>query len=235
MNQNPSFLKEQDLKSPEGDSPASEQQGIPSPSQSPGNQEPKASFSVKKEVISWLLHFAGAFVLVFIIQAFLFVPVRVQGSSMARTLENQEFVLATKYDYLFSDPNRHDVVICHYPGRERKMLGGLATVPENFVKRVIGLPGDTIEIKYNSQTSQKVFFINGQPLDEPYITPENNTRFSLMEPVVLGEDEYFVVGDNRDNSNDSRNLRDVGPISRKAILSHVRFVLFPFTQWGSVQ
>ena len=76
MNQNPSFLKEQDLRSPEGDSPASEQQGIPSPSQSPGNQEPKASFSVKKEVISWLLHFAGAFVLVFIIQAFLFVPVR---------------------------------------------------------------------------------------------------------------------------------------------------------------
>lgn len=195
----------------------------------------KPPVNIKKEVLSWLLHFAAAILLVFVIQTFIFVPVRVEGSSMADTLHDDEFLFATRYDYLLGDPQRQDVVICHYPNRTRKVLGGLFTMPENFVKRIIGMPGDTIEIKYDLTKEQNIVYINGQPLNEPYLTAENNKRLYPMEPVVLGEDEYFVIGDNRDNSNDSRNLQKVGSINRKDIVSHVRFVFFPFNQWRTVQ
>ena len=105
------------------------------------------------------------------------------------------------------------MVICHYPGRE-----------ENFVKRVIGLPGDVVEIRSNQ------VYVNGEPLDEPYLTPERNDDGFSMAPFALGEDEYFVMGDNRDNSHDSRNYYGAGrpaAISRKDIVGKVRFVMWP--------
>lgn len=209
------------LSRQEEDSPIQEAsaEGI-SPEQIP--QKPPVN--VKKEILSWIFTIAAAVIAALLIRTFVFEPVRVDGSSMADTLHDKEMVFVTKFDYLFGDPSRQDVVICHYPDRK-----------EYFVKRLIGLPGDTIEIKYDLSTAQKVVFINGEPLDEPYLTPERNTRLSLMEPITLGEDEYFVMGDNRDNSNDSRNLDDVGPISRKAIVGHVRFVFFPFNQWRTIK
>lgn len=198
-------------------------------------QDPKAPISIKKEIISWVLHFAVALLLVIIIQAFIFIPVRVEGSSMADTLHNQDYLFTTKFDYILGEPQRQDVVICHYPGRTREALWGLVTLPENFVKRIIAIPGDTIEIQYDSAQRQNVVLINGQPLSEPYLTPANNQERYPMAPITLGEDQYFMIGDNRDDSNDSRNLASVGPIERKDIVSHVRFVFFPFNQWRGVQ
>ncbi len=204
---------------------------VPSAQAEGENAPQKAPPSLFKEILSWVLTIAIAVIAALLIRTFIFEPVKVDGSSMADTLHHEEMVFVTKFDYLFNEPKRHDVVICHYPGRTTKFLN-LITMPQNFVKRLIGLPGDTIEIRYDAQKGQKVFFINGEPLDEPYITPQRNSRLGLMEPITLGEDEYFVVGDNRDNSNDSRSI---GPISRKAIIGHVRFVFFPFNQWRGIE
>lgn len=116
---------------------------------------------------------------------------------MTDTLQNGEIMYVSKPEYLLGDPARGDVVICHYPGRE-----------ENFVKRVIGLPGDVVEIRSNQ------VYVNGEPLDEPYLPPSRNDDGFSMAPFALGADEYFVMGDNRDNSHDSRNYYGAGPPRR---------------------
>ena len=177
----------------------------------PGKE--KKPVNVKKEILSWILTIAVAVAAALLIRTFLFEPIRVDGESMCDTLQNGEIMLVTKPEYLTGDPQRGDVVICKYPGRT-----------ENFVKRVIGLPGDVVEIRANQ------VYVNGEPLSEPYLTPEKNDDGCSMAPFALGEDEYFVMGDNRDNSHDSRNYYGAGrpaAISRKDIVGRVRFVMWP--------
>lgn len=171
------------------------------------------------ELLSWLKELAIAAVIVLLVAAFLIQPIRVKGESMLDTLQDGEVMLVTKPEYLFGDPAFGDVVICHYPGR------GL----EYFVKRVMGLPGDVIEIRDNT------VYRNGEALEEPYLTPERNDNGFDMAPFSLGEDEYFVMGDNRDWSHDSRNYHPDGTpsaITRKMIRGHVRWVMLPF---GSIR
>ena len=168
------------------------------------------------EVLSWLKDLLWAAVVILLVSTFLIQPVRVQGSSMCDTLQDGELMLVTKPEYLFGDPAFGDVVICRYPGR------GLTF----FVKRVMGLPGDTIEIRDN------VVYRNGTAVEESYLTPERNNNGFDMPPFHLGEEEYFVMGDNRDASHDSRNYYSDGTpsaITRNMICGHVRWVAFPFT------
>ncbi len=179
----------------------------------PQKKEKKPT-NVKKEILSWVLTLGAAVVIALLIRTFLFEPIRVDGESMCDTLQNNEIMFVTKPEYLFGDPQRGDVVICKYPGRT-----------ENFVKRVMGIPGDVIEVRSN------VVYRNGEALDEPYLTPERNDNGFSMEAFTLGDDEYFVMGDNRDNSHDSRNYYGYGSpsaLTRDMIIGHVRFVLFPF-------
>lgn len=200
------------------------------------NQKKK---NVKKEVISWILTLLTAVVAALLIRTFLFEPIKVDGESMLDTLHDHELVFVTKPEYLISGPQRQDVVICRYPNRGNTY----------FVKRLIGLPGDTLVFTYKTDmlglTGATSVMVNGEVLDESYLTPERNRkRYSSLNglrnmehvsitfsddgntaTIVLGEDQYFVMGDNRDSSNDSRAQ---GPISRDAIIGHVRFVFFPF-------
>ena len=180
-----------------------------------------------KELLSWIFTLGMAVVIAFSIRTFLFEPVRVDGSSMCDTLADGEIMVVTKPEYLFGDPQVGDVVICHYPGRGNT----------NFVKRVIGVPGDTIQIQNN------VVYRNGEPMEEPYLNPERNKdpRNDIAAPFVLGEDEYFVAGDNRDNSHDSRNYHTnwltgstPSAITRDMIKGHVRWVVFPFNNLRSI-
>ena len=185
----------------------------------PGKE--KKPVNVKKEILSWILTIAVAVAAALLIRTFLFEPIRVDGESMCDTLQNGEIMLVTKPEYLTGDPQRGDVVICKYPGRT-----------ENFVKRVMGIPGDVIEIRSN------VVYRNGEALDEPYLTPERNDNGFSMAPFTLGEDEYFVMGDNRDNSHDSRNYYGAGrpaAISRKDIVGKVRFVMWPLSHARGVE
>ena len=168
----------------------------------------------KKELLSWILTFVVAVAIALPVRAFVFEPIRVDGESMCDTLQDGEVMIVTKPEYLFGDPEHGDVIICKYP--ERK---------ENFVKRVMGVPGDVIAIEAN------VVYRNGEALDEPYLTPSRNDNGFSMAPFELGEGEYFVMGDNRDNSHDSRNYYSwsrPAAITRDMIVGHVRWVVFPF-------
>jgi len=176
---------------------------------------------IQKEIVGWLLHLAGVVAIVFLIQTFLFAPVYVSGESMCDTLQDREVMLVTKPEYLFGRPQRGDVVICKYPGRT-----------ENFVKRLVAVPGDTVEVKSN------VVYLNGEALDEPYLTPSRNDDGFSMARVTLGDDEYFVMGDNRDNSHDSRNYYGYGKpatLTGSQIIGHVRCVFFPLNAARAIE
>lgn len=179
-------------------------------------EKEKKKRTVIKEIWSWVFTIGIAVIIALLIRTFLFEPVRVDGESMCDTLQNGEIMFTTKLEYWLGEPQRGDVVICHYPGRGNT----------NFVKRLMGVPGDTIYILNN------VVYRNGEALDEPYLTPDRNDNGFCMAPVTLGEGEYFVMGDNRDNSHDSRNYYSYtqpSAINRNMIMGHVRCVVFPFS------
>ncbi len=172
--------------------------------------------TVGSEVISWLITIATAVVLALVIRAFFFEIYGVEGESMTNTLQDGERMFCTKLDYLTGGPQRGDVVICHYPNR-----GGTA-----FVKRLIALPGDTIEI------SRGVVSVNGQVLEFPKNMNWDVQPLYNYPKTTLGADEYFVLGDHRGNSNDSHLL---GPIPRSMILAHVRTVIWPLNKIRGVE
>ncbi len=139
----------------------------------------------------------------------------VRGNSMRSTLHNGNVMFVSILTYHLRRPKRQEIVICHYPNRRVKKLPFLH---QQFVKRVIGLPGETIEIV------EGVVHINGEPLAEPYLSPAHNHRLRSYPPITLQDDQYFVIGDNRDNSNDSRAI---GPLSENMIIGHVVCLLHP--------
>ena len=139
----------------------------------------------------------------------------IKGSSMLPTLQNKEFALVWRLPCRFRSPRRQEVVICHYPGRRMKRC---KYIPQAFVKRVIGLPGDTLSF------SEGQVLVNGRPLYEPYLDPARCRYLRDRAPIQLGRDEYFVMGDNRDRSHDSRSI---GPIRRRDIRGRVICTLWP--------
>lgn len=121
-----------------------------------------------------------------------------------------EWLLASKATYWFHEPERGDVIILDPPFE----------IEDVYIKRLIGLPGDTVEVK------DGVVYINGTALEEPYIKEAPAYTFSLIE---LGEDEYFVLGDNRNNANDSHSG---WTISREDIIGKAWFSYWPPSEWG---
>ena len=181
----------------------------------------KKKVDIKKEIISWALALGSAVIIALIIRTFLFEPIRVQGNSMNDTLANGEIMMVTKPEYLLGSPKAGDVIICKYP--ERK---------EYFVKRLMGVPGDVIQVQQN------VVYRNGEALEEPYLTPERNDDGFSMAPFTLGDGEYFVMGDNRDNSHDSRNYYGYNAptaLTRDQIVGHVSCVLFPLDKIRGIE
>lgn len=162
--------------------------------------------SGKKEALGWVAAIAVAIAVAFLIRGFLFEFIVVDGPSMQPTLETGERLGVEKVSRYSSLPERGDIVIVHFPRRT-----------ENFVKRAIGLPGDTIEIR------DSVVYVNGEPLEEDYVNPLPYEDFG---PVVVEEDHIFVMGDNRANSTDSRALQ-VGAIPHSAIVGRAVFVAWP--------
>ncbi len=281
-----------------------------------GKKKKKEKKPLGQEILSWVLTILGAVAAALLIRTLIFEPVRVDGASMNDTLANGEIMFVSKFDYsstwlsfpwqsdeakeaasrftLGGAPERFDVVICRYPGR-----GDV-----NFVKRVAGLPGDTVEL------ADGYLYVNGERYDEPYVSDEYRTGslnsygpyivpakgdtvtvresetgyalwlndaewdFRIMRNGItvtdgegkkmeitgnggitydgtkvtaanaeemmksltektfsVGQDYFFVMGDHRNNSNDSRSQ---GPITRDMIIGHVRRVLFPFNKWRGV-
>ncbi len=173
-------------------------------------EKPKKNW--KREALEWALTLLVALALGLSVRHFVFSPFVVLGNSMNDTLADREVMFTTKYDYVAGNPDRFDVVICHYPGRT-----------ENFVKRVVGLPGDTVAVRGG------YLYVNGERHEEEYIVHRPNYE---MPEYTVQEGEYFVLGDNRSNSNDSHLI---GPIARAQIVAHVRAVLFPLGRVRSIQ
>ena len=152
--------------------------------------------------VIWIAVFALICVL---LRLFVFHLVRIQGSSMEDTLCSGEIALVTSFDYRFgAKPARGDVVECRFPGRV-----------DTYVKRVIGLPGETVELREGKT------YIDGAAVSEPYV-------FSIAEDysISLGENAYLVLGDNRCESYDSR-AADMGPIGKEDSLGRVRLCVWP--------
>ena len=155
------------------------------------------------KAVAWL---AAAVLLCLLLRTFVFHTARVEGSSMENTLCSGDFVLITRFDYLFGNtPERGDIVECRFPDRS-----GV------YIKRVIGLPGD--EVIYKDGRG----YINGELISESYATGPFEDY-----SAVLGEDEYLVLGDNRGEIYDSR-AEEIGFLSADCFLGRVRCVLWPF-------
>ena len=163
--------------------------------------------------MSWLIELLATFAAVLVLRLFVVSLARIRGRSMLPTLHDRDLALVWRLPYLLRRPRRGEVVICHYPGRKMKHL----PFPQAFVKRVIGLPGDTVEWQ------EGVLLLNGEPLREPYLDPARCRSRRTRPPRTLGPDEYYVLGDNRDSSNDSRS---VGPLRHRAIRGRVVFLLW---------
>jgi signal peptidase I len=173
----------------------------------------------------------AAILLTFVIKTLLIQAFYIPSESMVPTLHEQDRVLVEKLSYRFRDPQRGEIIVFHRPGNREPMGGwapgrllreflaglGLAQPPGevDFIKRIIGLPGDTVEVRHGT------VLINGRPLQEPYAEPE--TRDSPR--VVVPPGRYFMMGDNRTNSLDSRF--GLGFVSRTDIVGHAFVVLWP--------
>lgn len=159
-----------------------------------------------------------------IVYLFLVQPHQVNGQSMVPNFQNGEYLLTDKVSYRFRDPERGEVIVFHAPAS--------ANCPEgtgcDFIKRVIGLPGDTIELRDNS------IYLNGEQLPESYIPSDFVTEagmFTRDRQVVLQSNEYFVVGDNRSHSSDSRAW---GPVPLGNIVGKAFFVYWPPEVFGVI-
>lgn len=190
----------------------------------------KPKKTVGQEIMSWVVTLLAAVVIASLVRMYIFEPIRVDGRSMSNTLADGEIVFCSKIDYWTAGPQRGDIVICRYPDRNEVLfnIGASIEVTEHtlFVKRVVAVPGDIIEMVNG------VLFVNGRQVENPELMGSAAT--TNYPRTLLGEDEYFVMGDNRGNSHDSRSS-DVGPISRSAIMGKVKCVLYPFNKIRSVE
>ena len=196
-------------------------------------KEKEKNKPLAQKILEWFFWLLMAVVVACAIRALIAEPIRVDGTSMTNTLQNGEVVLVYKLPYLFGDVQRNDVVVCRYPGRVNENgafainLGATLALDVHtaFVKRVVGLPGDTIQITGGH------LYVNGEEVPDPEHMGSVPRDYG---PIKLSTDEYFVMGDNRYSSHDSR-ADDVGPISRSAIMGKVTQVLWPLSGWRGVQ
>lgn len=170
----------------------------------------------KKEAWEWMKALAIAIALAFFIRTFLFAPFIVEGESMEATLHNNERLVVNKAIYYLSKPKRGDIIVFH------------AEADKDYIKRVIGVAGETVEVR------DDVLYINGKQVDEPYLAKKREEAkaegLALTDnfaPIQIPANDIFVMGDNRQNSRDSRMI---GPVSLGKVVGRAEFVFWPFKE-----
>jgi len=192
-----------------------------SPGRDEGEEPPpppaptKSKRSTTRTIVEWVAVVGGALVVALVIRAFFLAAFYIPSESMVPTLEKGDRVLVNKLSYKLHDVHRGDVVVFERPPNE----------PDNgikdLIKRVVALPGETVEVR-----DCKVL-INGNALEEPYV--KQWTRTCTFAPKTIGDNEVFVMGDNRDDSQDSRFF---GPISQDLIVGRAFVIVWPLTNLG---
>ena len=170
-----------------------------------------------REIAGMVIYIAVLAAAVFLINTFVFQRTVVDGMSMYPTLEDGDNLIADKISYRFTDPKRFDIIVFPYKQEEHTY----------FIKRIIGLPGETIQIEDGT------IYIDGQELDEDYGRETILDAGDAGEPITLGEDEYFVMGDNRNNSEDSRH-NGMGLVDSDRIVGKLWFTISPWKKIGFV-
>lgn len=181
----------------------------------PGHQAPRPRlrrFSTMRELID-LLVFIGAIYALVNLASVRFI---VKGPSMEPTFFDDQFLIISRVHYLLNDPDRGDIIVFHNP----------ENTSEDFIKRVIGLPGDTVSFQ------DQVLFVNGEELIEDYIVQQCRPFNCPDDEVFLDNGEYFVMGDNRNASKDSRAF---GPITRDLIVGEVLVRYWPPSDFGLIE
>jgi signal peptidase I len=193
---------------------AAPENSAPSCSSTGAPERPAVVHSLRSEIRVWSRDLLIAIGLALVIIVFLYQPVKVEGTSMAPLLSDQERIFINKFVYRFEPIQRGDVVVFWYPLDRTK----------SFIKRVIGLPGETVEIR------QGAVSVNGQVVPEPYV-PRQYEDLSDFGPVRVPKDSYFVMGDHRISSNDSRVF---GPVANRFIYGRAVFAYWPVDHFGSL-
>jgi signal peptidase I len=188
---------------------AASQATAPAPPVSP---PPSTRRSIPGILFHWARDLIFSVVLAVIVILFLYQPVKVEGTSMMPTLDDQERIFINKFVYRFSGIDRGDTVVFWFPGDPSK----------SYIKRVIGVPGDRVEVVRGTVV------VNGHALEEDYVPSEFRDDNSMPGKTVPS-DQYFVLGDHRSSSNDSRAW---GMVPRRYIYGKAVFIYWPFDKMG---
>jgi signal peptidase I len=183
------------------------------PSPSPQPEAPKPNSTVS-HLRLWMRDVLISVAASFMIITFLYQPVRVEGTSMQPQLRDQDRLFINKFVYRFEKISRGDIVVFHYPRDPEK----------SYIKRVIALPGDSLRIDAGH------VYVNGERIDEEYV-PRQYRDVRSMPEIVIPANHFFVMGDHRSISSDSR---DFGPVDRNLIYGKAAFVYWPADDLGVV-
>lgn len=173
--------------------------------------------SVMQELLSWVIYLLIVVAVSFLIVTFVGQRTKVQGRSMETTLSDGDNLIVDKISYRFRDPKRFEIIVFPYQYQENTY----------YIKRIIGLPGETIQIK------DGYIYINGELLEEEYGAEVMNQSGIAADPIELGEDEYFVLGDNRNHSADSRDP-SVGVLKRDQLMGRAFVRIWPLGRVGFI-
>lgn len=176
--------------------------------------------NVLREILGWILYVLIIIGATYLIVTYVGQRTRVSGESMLPSLHNEDNLIVDKISYRFRDPKRYEIIVFPYKYQEDTY----------YIKRIIGLPGETVQVKDGA------VYINGEPLGETYgIEPiEDDKKGIAAEPITLGEDEYFVMGDNRNHSSDSRDP-SVGILNRDDLIGRAWIRIWPLDSIGVIQ
>lgn len=172
--------------------------------------------NVLKEILSISIYLLLVFCAAYIIVTYVGQRTQVSGSSMETTLSDGDHLIVDKISYRFDDPERFDIIVFPFQ----------YDTDTYYIKRIIGMPGETVQIDDSGN-----IYIDGEVLDENYGREVIQSPGRAGDPIQLGDDEYFVMGDNRNNSSDSRDP-SVGNIHRRDIIGRAFIRIWPFSKFG---
>lgn len=180
-----------------------------------GKEKKKVNIPIVKEVITWIVEILIVLAIAFVFVCYIGLRTSVVGQSMSPTLENRQEILVNRFIYSITNPKPNDIVVFLPNGNEKSHY---------YVKRVIAVPGDKVQIKDGA------VYVNGELFDEKAETAAILDAQLAAEEIELGEDEYFVLGDNRNNSEDSR-YASIGNVKKEYIIGKAWCIVSPWDRF----